>query len=94
MQVALTEKIVADVEAMSSQFVAENGYITCEFSVGTEHVVAMHELIQKKNRDLPDYGMWRIYKCEVCESHNVNSPYHVEIQVIDERPVYKEVEVR
>lgn len=89
-QIDLDEKIKATVEQMSTEFIREHGYITCEFSIQEKYVVAMHNYIHIKNRDLPEYGMWRIFMCEVCSSHNPEYPYHVEITVIDERPTFTE----
>lgn len=72
------------IDRLTLEFIRENGYITCEFSAPEEQVIALHRYIQQKNRELPDYGMWRIFLCETCHGYHANSPYHVEIQVVDE----------
>lgn len=85
-QVEITDKIKEFFDKMTQEFIQNNGYITCEFSIQEKYLVAAHGYAYAKNRDLPSYGMWRIFTCETCIDHNPNHPYHVEIQVVDERP--------
>lgn len=86
-QTPLNDEIKQWVDQMTNEFIKEKGYITCEFSIQEKFVVAMHDYIYLKNRDLPSYGMWRIFKCEACISNNPKHPYHVEIMVVDDRPI-------
>ncbi|QYV99016.1 hypothetical protein [Pseudomonas phage U1B] len=78
-QVALTDKLKQIFDQMTNEFIREKGYITCEFSIQQKYLAAAHDYAYLKNRELPSYGMWRIFKCEACISHNVEHPYHVEI---------------
>lgn len=89
-QVGLTDEIKQLFDQMTQEFIRENGYITCEFSIQEKFLVDAHGYAYEKNRELPAYGMWRIFKCETCIDHNAEHPYHVEIMVVDERPKYKE----
>lgn len=90
-QTVLNDELIQWVDQMTQEFIQNKGYITCEFSIQEKYLVAMHSYIFLKNRELPSYGMWRIFKCETCISNNPKHPYHVEIMVVDERPA-KELE--
>lgn len=79
-----------NIDRMTEEFIREEGYITCEFGATEENVIGIHRYIHEKNRQLPDYGMWRIFLCETCAEHHPKAPYHVDIMVIDERPPMKE----
>lgn len=85
-QVELTDEIKHVIDSMTEEFIEHKGYITCEFSLQEKYLVAAHQYIHAKNRDLPGYGMWRIYMCETCISHNAHQPYHVDIMVVEKRP--------
>lgn len=86
----LPDNIKETVDQMTQEFIKNNGYITCEFSLAEEHVIAMHHYIHRKNRELPSYGMWRIAMCETCKEHRADRPYHVDILVVDTRPEISE----
>lgn len=85
-QTQLTDEIKQFFDQMTQEFIRENGYITCEFSIQQKFLAAAHDYAYEKNRELPSYGMWRIFKCETCIGHSADHPYHVEIMVVDERP--------
>lgn len=86
----LTKELIDDMETMTKEFIAAEGYITCEFSIQEKYLIAMHHHIYRKNRDLPSYGMWRVFMCETCIGQSSKHPYHVEIMVVDNRPQIKE----
>lgn len=86
----LPEHVKATIDQMTEEFIREKGYITCEFRASEENVVALHRYIHQKNRELPDYGMWRVYLCETCCGYNKDTPYHVDIMVVDTRPLMQE----
>lgn len=85
-QVELSTEVKRALDQMTAEFIREEGYITCEMSIPEKYVVATHEYIYAKNRELPSYGMWRVYMCETCIGHNDQHPYHVDIMVVDDRP--------
>lgn len=86
----LTKAIIDDMDAMAKEFIADDGYVTCEFSIQEKYLIAMHHHIYKLNRDLPTYGMWCVFMCETCIGHSSKHPYHVEIMVVDTRPQIKD----
>ncbi|HFH4533092.1 TPA: hypothetical protein ACGJ7A_005788 [Pseudomonas aeruginosa] len=81
-QVALTDELKQTFDQMTQEFIREKGYITCEFSIQQKYLVAAHDYVYVKNRELPSYGRWRIFKCETCVGHNDDSPYHVVIMAL------------
>ncbi|MFO5795401.1 hypothetical protein, partial [Klebsiella pneumoniae] len=78
-QVDLTDELKKTFDQMTQEFIREKGYITCEFSIQQKYLAAAHDYMYVKNRELPSYGFWRIFKCETCIGHNSDKPYHVEI---------------
>lgn len=87
-QVEMSDKLRQMIDNMTQEFIAQEGWVTCEFSIQEKYLVAVHQYIYTKNRELPSYGLWRVYMCETCIDHNAAHPYHVDILVCDERPKY------
>lgn len=66
------------VGSMTEEYISKNGIVTCEFSTDIGNIDIKLEYLKSATKKM-GIGKWIMYKCDTCESHNKNKPYHVEI---------------
>lgn len=74
------------IESMTQEFIANNGYITCEFSTGRIKPEDLDAFVEA-NRSLAiacPGTAWHTFFCTTCEGYNSNHPIHCEIYHLED----------
>jgi hypothetical protein len=74
------QEFSAIVMKMTQEYIAHDGYITCEFSTDKSDEYEKEMVLFYADNCLPMNADWHIFECETCKKHDPSKPYHVEIR--------------
>ena len=69
-------------EELTQEYISKAGRVTCEVSIGLATPSLALQLLSLNKRMVHLNSEWVIRPCETCLEHNLEKPFHLEIDKI------------
>lgn len=76
-------ELAAYVALDTDEYLHENGFVTCEFSIGRWRLEELRPILIENSARIKAAGItsrWIVYECAACRSHHEDATLHVSIE--------------